>query len=165
MQGSQLAKDLLKTSRELVLVTKGKPRQSNLRRAVSTAYYALFHCMSCNCANSVIGKGKGHGKAAWRQSYRALQHTFAKNACDANSGKQRPILQKFPAEIQDFANQFYSMQIKRHNADYDPYERFTKSAVLADIAIAESVITEFEKVADVHRRAFAALVLFQQPKG
>lgn len=165
MQASQLAKDLIKTANDLVLASgRSKPRQANLRRAVSTIYYAMFHCMCHNCANVVIGRSKNHGKAAWRQVYRAVQHTFAKGACDATNGKQKLILQRFPAEIQDFANHFYSMQIKRHKADYDPYEKITKSSVITDIALTESVIESFERAPDHDRRAFAALVLLQQPR-
>ncbi|MCY4185677.1 MAG: hypothetical protein OXC82_09925 [Rhodobacteraceae bacterium] len=34
--------DLISTARRLV----GKPRQADLKRALSTAYYALFHALS-----------------------------------------------------------------------------------------------------------------------
>jgi len=165
MQESHLAKDLLKSATDLVSASgRRKPRQANLRRAVSTAHYALFHCMCSNCANVVIGKRKNHGKAAWRQVYRAVQHAFAKGACDASNGKQKIILQKFPIGIKDFANHVYSMQIKRHKADYDRYEKITKSSILADIEIAESAIQGFESFPDQDRRAFAALVPLQQPR-
>jgi len=32
-----------------------KPRQSDLERALSTAYYAMFHAMCRNCADCLIG--------------------------------------------------------------------------------------------------------------
>ena len=160
MPKSQLAHDLLKISEDLV--ASAKPRQANLKRAISTAYYALFHCLSESCANHFIGKKK-NGRAAWRQTYRALQHGFAKKACDSvNDSKQRKILEKFPDEIQDFALQFYNMQIKRHEADYDPYSRYRKSQVLADISATREVIRAFEAAPTSDRRAFAALVLFQR---
>ncbi|MGP4749879.1 hypothetical protein [Agrobacterium pusense] len=159
MPKSQLAHDLLTTARELV--DKKNPRQANLKRAVSSVYYAMFHCLCESCANNFIGKS--NGKAAWRQTYRALQHTFAKKACDSvNDKKQKAILEKFPDEIQDFANQFYNMQLKRHEADYDPYIRFKKSAVIADIRMIEATIKAFEAVSSADRKAFSALVLFQR---
>ena len=39
--------------------------EANLRRAVSTTYYALFHCLAACCADMIVG-GSG--------SNRALQH-------------------------------------------------------------------------------------------
>ena len=159
MPKSQFALDLLAVARELV--NAKNPRQANLKRAVSTVYYAMFHCLCESCANTFVGKG--NGRAAWRQTYRALQHTFAKKACDSvNDKKQRAILEKFPDEIQDFANQFYNMQLKRHEADYDPYMKLKKSAVITDIRMIEATIKAFEEVPTADKKAFSALVLFQR---
>lgn len=90
--------------------------------------------------------------------YRALEHGFVKKVCLA------PTISKFPKDIQDFANQFVLLQDKRHKSDYDPYEKIFKSAVLADIAIVETVIAAFEKTPLRHRRAFVAYVLLRQPR-
>jgi uncharacterized protein (UPF0332 family) len=40
-----LAIDLLNQAKELSLLDSKKPKQANLRRSVSTAYYALFHLL------------------------------------------------------------------------------------------------------------------------
>lgn len=53
------------------------------------------------------------------------------------------------------------MQIKRHNADYDPYQTYTKSEVIADIDSCDQVILDFKNVPMKDRRAFSALVLFK----
>lgn len=53
------------------------------------------------------------------------------------------------------------MQEKRHDADYDPYVKFTKSAVVADIALVRQAITDFIAEPTKDRRAFAAHVLFK----
>src|SRR5262249_17009908 len=69
--------------------------------------------------------------------YRALGHSFVKDTCT----KKKAVLAKFPKEIQDFANVFLQMQIKRDDADYNPQmETAFKSAVLTDISIAEVAI-------------------------
>jgi len=162
MPKSLLARDLVKVAIDLATAVNHKPKQSHLRRATSTAYYALFHCLANNCADSIVGRGASYGRRAWRQSYRALQHGFAKSACDSNSGKMKPILERFPVEIQDFAYLFYNMQIKRHEADYDPYCRIYKSTVLTDIAAVKNAIAGFETSPLADRKAFAALVLFKQ---
>lgn len=54
------------------------------------------------------------------------------------------------------------MQEKRHSADYDPHESFTKSEVLADIALVEQAISDFESADAKDRRAFCAFTLFQK---
>lgn len=160
MPKSQLARDLLKTA-ESLSVSRGKPKQANLRRAVSTIYYAIFHALCNNCANCFVGRTGDYPRAAWRRTYRALNHRFAKEACNTNKQNKRRIIEKFPNEIQDFADQFYNMQIKRHSADYDPDFKLTKSSVETDLLTAKSIIKAFEAAPLSDRRAFATLVLFE----
>ena len=57
-----------------------KPRQADLKRAISTAYYALFHAMAKDAADMLVGVGADRPDKAWTQLYRALQHGDAKNA-------------------------------------------------------------------------------------
>lgn len=83
--------------------------------------------------------------------YRAVDHNFAKGACS-----NIQIVQRFPQAIQDFANMFVQMQVKRHEADYNPEYRAYKSAVLVDIYIVESIIKDFVRAPLKDRRAFAA---------
>ena len=150
--------DLIQTAKDLVAASNGRPRQTNLRRAVSTVYYALFHCLAQCCADSMIGgAGATRSRSAWIQVYRALDHGQVKHCC-----RQKPrVLELFPKEIQDFANAFATLQEKRHAADYDPAEKFYKSDVEIHIQIAESVIEGFKSAPLKDRRAFAALVLFK----
>ena len=109
------------------------------------------------CADLLIGgDGANKGVMAWRQVYRSLEHTIAKNAC-----RNHAILAKFPKQIEDFANHFVGMQDKRHIADYDPYVTITKSEVLQDLAITKQVILNFVGQTTKDRRAFCVWVLFK----
>ena len=140
---------------------RGRPRQTNLRRAVSTTYYALFNCLAACCANMLVGgPGSDRSRPAWRQTYRALQHGMARRRC-----QQRAIVSRFPAAIQDFAQWFSEMQAKRHAADYDPYAAFSKSDVLQDIAAAAAIIDLFNATPARDRRAFAVYVLLDVRNG
>ncbi len=131
----------------------GRPKQVNLRRATSTAYYALFHCLARQAADRFIGgAGSDRSSPAWRQTYRALEHRVAKN-----NMKRDDVMDRFPPGIQDFANTFIRLQDKRHRADYDPLEDFRKTAVLTDIAECHAVIDGFQGSRVKDRRAFAAL--------
>ena len=55
-----------------------------MRRAVSTTYYALFHCMAAAGADLLVGgPGANRSRPAWRQAYRALQRHDADYDPDA----------------------------------------------------------------------------------
>lgn len=120
----------------------------------------MFHALAKTCADTIVGGSPANrGYLAWRQVYRALEHNVAKNSLAKNG-----ILARFPKIIEDFGNHFVAMQTKRHEADYDPYAKFTKSDVVNDIDIAELVITDLKKAASKDKKAFCALVLFKDRK-
>ena len=148
--------NLIATSWELVGTNRrGRPRQSNLRRAVSTAYYAMFHCLAACCADTLVGgAGADRSEPAWRQAYRALEHGTARERC-----RRTPIVQRFPSDIRQFAYKFVDMQQKRHQADYDPEVDFSKDVVILDIGATNEIIRNFQRVPVKDRRAFAVYVL------
>jgi hypothetical protein len=100
----------------------------------------------------VGGAGATRSEPAWRLVYRALEHGHARNAC--LDGK---TITSFPKSIQSFATIFVAMQIKRHDADYDP-----KSEVEQDIVAIEQAIREFVRAPIKDRTAFCAHVLFRK---
>ena len=152
--------DLLATAKVLLSSGRGKPTMVSLRRATSSAYCALFHCLARECANLMIGgAGADRSKPAWRQVYRSLEHGYAKSQC-----KQKDTVKRFIKHIEDFANLFVTMHVKRHNADYDPGMAFTKSEVAEDIAVIEGAIASFRAVSTRDRRVFCAFVLLRERK-
>lgn len=134
----------------------GRPRQTELRRAVSATYYALFHTLAINSADLLVGnRTSTRTRQAWRQVYRALDHGRAKRQCT-----NQQTLNRFPQEIQKFADHFVMLQAQRHMADYDPLEQFSRSSVSQLVEETKSAITEFQTVDSDDRRAFAVFVLF-----
>ena len=118
----------------------------------------MVHCLARLCADGFVGgTNADRSKPAWRQTYRALDHGTAKNAC-----RDRILLDRFPPEIQDFAYTFVDMQERRHAADYDPFAQFVKSEVKADIEVISQVIDGLSNVSARDKRAFAAHVLFKK---
>lgn len=148
--------DFIATARDLVEASpRGRPREANLRRAISTTYYALFHCIAVCCADMLVGgTGARRSQPAWRQAYRALDHGIARKRCERSE-----MISRFPIEIQDFAELFVLMQEERHRADYDPDTSFYKVYVRIRIAQAAIHIKRFNKVPVKDRRAFAVYVL------
>ena len=138
----------------------GRPREAELRRAISTAYYALFHTLANCCANMLVGSTRAsRSQSAWRQAYRALKHGQAKKRC-----MHQAIMRKFPPEIQEFGMRFAVMQEERERADYDPLVQFFRTDVLQRIQETEDAISKFEseRIDDKSRRAFAVLVLLER---
>ena len=151
-----LADDFIAIAKDLAARSgNDSPGQSGLRRAVSTAYYALFHCLANCCADTLVGgPGSGRSEPAWHQAYRALQHGTTRSRCN-NLG----MIQRFPVEIQDFARQFVRMQRKREDADYDPSLTLVRADVIVAIERTEQCIAQFDAAPDRDRRAFAVYVL------
>ena len=148
--------DLIKSARDLLLASRSRPRQANLSRATSTAYYAAFHMLARHCADLVIGTSGS--RRAWTQVYRALDHGAARNV------RTHPAFHSFPVPIRRFTETFINLQKKRELADYDPFHRSLKSDVLTDIQQAEQSMAAFEATPVKDRRAFAVLLLMPARK-
>lgn len=130
--------------------------QTHLRRAVSTVYYALFHCLANCCADTLIGRTDRNSRG-WSLTYRSLSHGRARDAC-----RQKRQIRGFPPEIQSFANLFLVLQKERHTADYDPTPVFFKSDVEGHLRAARLTVERFEAADIRYRREFAAHVLFRE---
>ena len=156
--------DLLRAAYQLALEPSvGRPGQANLRRAVSTAYYALFHALANCCADMLAGSTRANrSQRAWRQTYRALEHGHAKNQCMNQS-----LMNRFPTGIQIFGSAFVYMQAQRHTSDYDPdpEHALTRSRTMQLIEESEQAIHEFENASTSDRRAFAIYVLLRLRSG
>lgn len=137
----------------LARATQRKPRQVDLKRAVSAAYYALFHVLAKLCADTIAGAGPPRSTKAWQQTYRALAHGFARNACAQAYNKG------FPPMIVRFAQLFVLMQQQRHTAEYDPFSEYRRANVVTMIESAERAIVDFKTAPRSDLRAFVALVL------
>ena len=135
--------------------TGGRPRQAHLRRAVSTADYAVFHCLSGANADTLIGKSQ-RTSDAWMSAYRELEHNIAYNRC------KRSSVSKFPAEVRRFAFTLRKLKELRENADYNPAASFSRFDVYQQILDAYRVIVDYGRLPAARRREFAAHVLFKK---
>ena len=137
-------RDLVRIARDLAgsgpNAQRGRPRQTDLCRAVSTAYYALFHTLARSCADSIAGGRRARNRPAWTKAYRALEHRLAKIQCNNVSS-----MRDFPLEIRVFAGAFVRMQGERHVADYNPEAKFSREKVLTLIDEVQSVIAGFNR--------------------
>ena len=113
------------------------PTDEHIRRAISSAYYALFHALATSNADVLIGPPQDQKTAeAWTRVYRSLNH-----------GPARQILrrhrQEFSQGSQIFADTFSDLQNQRHSADYDPTAVFTGNQPTIWLAEAEVAIIDY----------------------
>ncbi len=153
--------DLLVQAKRLATLDARKPKQSNLRRAISAAYYAAFHLLIDEACRVQIGAQ--HNQAPFRQVLgRAFAHGVMKEACKSFGGgtlkkgvaKGLPVGFTIPGEIRRLAEAFVELQEKRHIADYDLTERFKRSDVLTLIIEISDRIEDFTKLASSNEKRF-----------
>ena len=121
-----LSRDLITTARQLANLHQRRPRQADLRRSVSTAYYALFHGLAELAASRLVGTTSTAQKSAvWTRVYRELNHLTAKKACG------RPEIQDCSTELAQFLVAFPRLQELRHQADYNPEVRYLQVEALS----------------------------------
>ena len=150
-----IARNLIDTARSLVSDGPGRPRQTDLRRAVSTTYYAAFHRLMQCCADRLVGTGPAEQTASWKRVYRALDHSRCTKVCNsADTHALSPM-------VRHLTNLLPDLKGRRHAADYDPAARFTKSSVLRDIEATEVAMASFDTAPAEDQRALAVLLLFR----
>jgi hypothetical protein len=132
---------LIATARKLARSSPRRPRQADLKRAVSTAYYALFHAVAKDAADMLVGVGPNRPEKAWTHVYRSLQHGEARTACEAVRNLD------FPAAIIACAEVFVTLQQERHDADYNPDHRVLRADAIAAIDLAEKAIEDLRAAA------------------
>ena len=108
----------------------GAPKQADLRRAVSSAYYALFHMLTAEAAQ------------CWKHEWQ--RHRFARifdhgrmKTCSVRISSRRlsgdTNLEKVALDLKLVAALFIKLQEARHSADYD------NSKILGSAQVAELI--------------------------
>lgn len=152
--------DLLRVAFDLLEAAERRRSSAHLRRALSTAYYAMFHCLARVSADRLIGHSHPvPDRAAWLHVYRALQHRHARSQC-LKSG----AMGASPRNIQHFAARFAALQDLRHRADYDPAAALGYAAARQSVESAAESIRLFSEASRAEQAAFAAWVLLAARK-
>ncbi len=122
--------DLLEQSRHLANREPRRPRQASLRRAISTAYYSLFHLL--------INAAVSNGRSARHRDLlaRAFQHRNRRTACAETSKLMSRSQDLSAVHLGRIADAFVLLQEDRQTADYDNSKTWTRSEVLDRIEIA-----------------------------
>ena len=143
---------LLMIARELEVM--GKRSAILKRRAVSTAYYAVFHALARCCADELWG-ASGRASKEYERVYRALDHGPLRAAFAAAPLKDHPAL----AEIGGYV---LVLQSARHRADYLPPAKLFTSAQCSELVLtAKTAVAEIDSLSAVDRRVLAVHLLFK----
>lgn len=161
------ADHLIEQAERLILPpAAGPPRQVDVRRAISAAYYAVFHYILTAAADEFVGKTKRATKR-YALVYRSIDHRALKDLC--GEVKKQTLIAKYQRyapprglgpNIQAFASALLELQEKRHAADYDPSNRVKTSDAQLAIATARSAIRRFAAASAVRRKTFLGLLAF-----
>ena len=133
---------LIELSEKLARGSGGRPRQTDLRRAVSTLYHAVFHLLAQHGANLVsthatlrfqIARKFDHGKM------KAVSNEFKKGDVPPYFKTQ---LDSIPNELAQLAELFVRLQEARHQADYDTHSdaNFSKAEVMKLLKETKSIV-------------------------
>jgi len=140
--------DLLKLAEFLARREPRRPKQSSLRRSVSTAYYALFHLLASEGSRILAPSPPG---LRYRVQ-RAFVHSEMQSVCQtfASGGltKETESLISPPLETQlrSVAAAFVALQQARYGADYDVSIPLSKYDVLQKIAQAKNAFADWRQV-------------------
>jgi uncharacterized protein (UPF0332 family) len=140
--------------------------ETDLRRAISAAYYALFHYTLKAAADLICGVAD-RGTPRYNLVYRSIDHGSFKNLHEQIKTKQlndkiRPYA---PAGgfglAADFIRAAVNVQEERNWADYDPMKLFTNARARQAISDARNAIKFFEDATAEQRAACLMLLLFK----
>jgi len=144
----------------------GPPRQADVRRAISGAYYAVFHALLAAAADEAVGVTK-RGTAEYALAYRSINHAWVKTLCQAVAsgsitGKVGALTPEggFGTNVSATATAILALQERRLEADYDPLLRVKTADALLAVRTARSAIRRLAKAPASKRKRFLALLLF-----
>lgn len=144
----------------------GPPRQVDVRRAISSAHYGVFHATLTAAADQFVGVTH-RATSQYGLVYRSVDHKWLRILCE--EVKKQTLPSRFapyaPADgfgphIIAFAAAALELQEKRHNADYDPLIRVKTSDAQLAIQTARAALQRFNEATAAEREAFLSLLLF-----
>jgi len=159
-----LSQDLLEQAQFLVGREPGKPKQASLRRAVSTAYYAIFHLLAWDAAAQAT-PSKPVGLTG--RVVRSIEHGAMKKAAQLFETGNLPdaikplVTHPIPPYLLALAHNLVLLQEERHAADYDRTRAFKRARAQNAVSLAEQTLATWNSVKETdHARLFMALLLF-----
>jgi len=156
---------LFEQAEKLIAPQAGRPRQADIRRAISAAYYAIFHAIITAAADQFVGV-TNRGEPRYGLVYRSVDHGWLRKVCEEvrkptlSSRFSRYAPAGFGANIVTFAAAMVDLQEKRHSADYDVMARIDRSDATFAIHTARVALSRFSGASAAERIALLSFLLF-----
>jgi hypothetical protein len=127
------------------------------RRAISTAYYAVFHAIAKTCADELLG-GARHESTEYIRIYRALEHNTLRKVFEGKKG-----LLGQSAALRAIGEATNQLQGARMKADYMPPIRnlFSRVDTTEWIELARDTVRSLHRLQSDERRVLAVHLLFR----
>lgn len=137
-----LGEELLALSGRIANLDNPAPTQAALRRAVSTAYYALFHLL---ISEATLNWGRPELRS---ELGRVFDHGKMKNASLQKRSALQPNRRTDPisAHLYVATDSFINLQQKRNNADYSTGEDCDQTDALKYIADVASAFESWNAI-------------------
>lgn len=144
---------------------RGAPPQVNLRRAISAAYYGVFHHLLADAADAMVGKTR-RGEPGYGIVYRAFEHGRMRDRAGRAINLPDKIAHRlgiaaFSNLLRNGAAAFVALQAERHKADYDPHYRPSLDTARAQIEAARGAISNFSVADKAEYQLFLIMLLFE----
>lgn len=158
--------DLLEQADHLSTRERRRSRQASLRRAVSSAYYALFDLLVAEGARRL---SPAQPSLLRQQIRRAFTHADMHRVCrqfaagSPSQGAAQTIRGPLEAELKRVAEIFVELQVARHEADYDLAVSFNRVDALQKVELAREGFAVWKQIRDrPNATVFLAALLFQR---
>lgn len=130
-----LHRELLQQAYHLASKEPKRPKDASLRRAVSAAYYSVFHFLIHEASRFLVS---GAREELRLRLVRCFEHKRMKEAAQALNKGSDPVLLRM-------AQTFVDLQQQRHDADYNLAKKFRRTEVRALLASAKVAIEDWPK--------------------
>lgn len=141
-----VARDLLQQAIHLATYQGVNVSQVDLRRAISTAYYAIFHLLVEDGGQ----RWRGGSSASVTGLERALDHSAMRNSSQRFSGTNwsdwRGSDQPVPPLLRRVAKSFLVLQDARLLADYDNQQQWSITDVEELLSTAEAAFQDWDSI-------------------
>ena len=115
--------------------------QANLRRAISSSYYALFHLLIGEACRN-WSRPEQRGRLA--RKFEHVRMLAASRQCAERYKNAVPG--SMESYLLDVANAFAQLQEERHLADYDLTRTFLDVEVTVDLSLARNAFKDWDRI-------------------
>jgi hypothetical protein len=144
----------------------GPPRQADLRRAIPTAYYAVFHAVATEAGDQFVAATQ-RDTPRYQQVYRSIDHKRLRQVCEdlVKSTPPARYARHLPtaglgSDLVAVATAVSELQERRHLADYDSLFRAKTSDVTLAIETARNAVARLRPADRDQKRIFISLIVF-----